>query len=62
MTPSEREEIEKVRDNFYTVVCLLCGSVSNLQMFPQRINGQMVGWIFICDQHEDHEIPETVRF
>ena len=46
----------------YVVYCLLCGSSSNLRLFPHRIQGQMVGWIFICEVHEDPEIPEVFSF
>ena len=45
----------------YTNHCYLCGSTDYLQMYPIRnLCGQMVGWIFACSRHEEHEIPETV--
>lgn len=46
----------------YLMHCLLCGSMQRLQMYPHRVNGEMVGWIFICNFHEEHEIPETLQF
>lgn len=44
----------------YVMHCILCNTTIDLRMFPQRINGDMVGWIFSCDAHEDHEIPEII--
>ena len=35
-------------ENRYCVRCLFCKSDQSLYMFPQRILGEMVGWVFIC--------------
>ena len=51
---------DEVVDKDYTNCCYLCGDRDRLRMFPIRKQGDMVGWIFICGEHEDHEIPETV--
>lgn len=34
------------------VHCYECLSACNLQMHPHRKNGLMVGWIFLCEEHE----------
>ena len=45
----------------YTLCCYLCRSSISLKMYPQRnMNGEMVGWIFVCGGHDESEIPETV--
>lgn len=46
----------------YVMHCLICGSTKDLKMFPHRKNGNMVGWVFCCDTHEEHELPETLQF
>lgn len=49
-------------DTDYIMHCFVCGSIDGLKMFPQRnYRGNMVGWIFVCKCHEDHEIPEVVQ-
>jgi len=32
----------------YKVHCLFCQTDEHLQMHAHRINGKMVGWIFVC--------------
>lgn len=43
------------------VECYLCGSMTALGMHAHRnTEGKIVGWIFICKIHQEHEIPETL--
>lgn len=52
---------EPKRRDPYTNCCYLCGTEMCLKMHPIRnMDGEMVGWIFVCSRHEDAEIPETV--
>jgi hypothetical protein len=59
----ETEDLDASQQNRkdYTNCCYLCRTEISLRMYPIRnLQGEMVGWIFICGSHEDHEIPETV--
>lgn len=50
------------QESNYVMHCYKCGESSNLRMFPHRnMEGKMVGWIFVCIKHEDHELPETLE-
>lgn len=47
----------------YEMNCFLCAENSRLRMFPHRdLKGRMVGWIFVCCNHDDSELPETLNF
>jgi hypothetical protein len=47
----------------YIVTCYKCGSTNNLKMYPHRSakTGKMVGWIFVCAEHDETELPETLE-
>ena len=36
----------------YFVHCFFCGTTKDLMMQPHRIDGKMVGWVFVCAECE----------
>lgn len=39
-------------DSQYLVHCIKCRTTDKLQMIPHRYKGAMVGWVFVCKEHE----------
>lgn len=47
----------------YIMHCYKCDYNAELKMYPHRSakTGHMVGWIFVCMEHDETELPETLE-
>lgn len=41
-----------INNKQFVVACLICGEQKPVMLYPHKKSGFIVGWIFVCGEHE----------
>jgi hypothetical protein len=47
-----KDKITEPVNGQYVVGCVVCGEKTPVMLYPQRRKGLIVGWVFVCAEHQ----------